>query len=280
MSTSNQTYKELAIPYFRDVFDIIDRVMRDNAVPYYLIGATAIALEFLKEGKKPSRGTKDIDFALMVSTMSEYDRIIDGLVSEGFNKVKLPWTIYHPEFDVAVDLLPFGQIEENDTDSFNERYSDLHVLGFKEVLENPDQVAVEDKVAKIPPLAGMVVLKLVAWSDRPEERDNDLSDILKIIDAYCDHDWDNVVDNHHDLFEIHDITGIGEMKIGSRILGRLAKEYMTKSEALSKRIFGLLQEHLANPDASEIARNWARAKDINLEEAASILKEFETGLKE
>lgn len=276
----NQTYKDLAIPYFKEVFDIIDNVLVKEGIPYYLIGATAIALEFLKEGKKPPRGTRDIDFALMLSSMDEYDDIVSDLRAQGFNKVEAPWTLYHEKYDVAIDLLPFGQIEENDTESFNQRYSDLHVLGLREVLENAYEILLEDKVVRIPPLAGMVVLKLVAWSDRPEERDNDLSDILKIIDAYCDHDWDNVVDNHHDLFEIHNTMGIGEMKIGSRILGRIAKEYLTKSEALSNRIFGLLEEHLANPEVSEIARNWARAKNINLEEAASILKEFEIGLKE
>lgn len=57
MSISNQTYKELAIPYFKEVFDSIDEVMMKLKVPYYLIGASAIALELLKEGIKPSRGT-------------------------------------------------------------------------------------------------------------------------------------------------------------------------------------------------------------------------------
>lgn len=170
MNTSNQTYKELAIPYFKEVFDLIDKVLVKEGVPYYLVGVTAIALELLKTGKKPSRGTKDIDFALMVSSMAQYDQVVELLVKEGFKKVKMPWTIYHYDYDVAVDLLPFGQVEENETISFQKRYSDLHVLGFREVLENATNIPVEHKVAKVPPLAGMVILKLVAWSDRPEER--------------------------------------------------------------------------------------------------------------
>lgn len=90
MSTSDQTYKELAIPYFKEVFDIIDKVLVKEGIPYYLVGASAIALELLKKGKKPSRGTKDIDFALMVSYMDEYDKVVELLVNEGFKKVKLP----------------------------------------------------------------------------------------------------------------------------------------------------------------------------------------------
>ena len=52
MSISNQTYKELAIPYFKEVFDCIDAVMMKLNVPYYLIGASAIALELLKDNNK------------------------------------------------------------------------------------------------------------------------------------------------------------------------------------------------------------------------------------
>lgn len=279
MSTSNQTYKELSTPHFKEVFDTIDSIMRANAVPYYLIGATAIALEFLKEGKKPPRGTADIDFALMLSSIAEYDHIVKDLHAHGFNKVKAPWTLYHEVFNVAIDLLPFGQIEENDTESFNQRYSDLHVLGFKEVLENAHEIAIEDKVAMIPPLPGIVILKLVAWSDRPEERDNDLYDILKIIEVYYEHEWDNILENHHDLLHFLDDTMIGELKIASRVLGRQARTYLLKSKELSDRIFDILGKHTTITESSFIAINWARQKDITVNEAVSILREFEIGLQ-
>jgi len=149
MTTLNQSYKELAIPYFRKVFDIIDEVMLKHAVPYYLIGATAIALELLKKGIKPSRGTKDIDFAIMISSLGEYEDIRYSLQECGFNKVKAPWTFYAEKYNVAIDILPYGEIEEGDTLKFNKRYSDLHVLGFREVLEDPEQVYIEEKIGCI-----------------------------------------------------------------------------------------------------------------------------------
>src|SRR5690554_2337263 len=172
MNTSNQSYKELAIPFFKETFDCIDQIMKDHQVPFYLIGVNAMALELLKKGIKPSRGTKDIDFAIMISSMDKYEEISQSLVQNGYNKVKAPWTFYSDKYNVAIDILPFGQIEENDTINFNKRYSDLHVLGFREVLEEAVEVEIEEKVVNIPPLPGMIVLKLVAWSDRPEEREN------------------------------------------------------------------------------------------------------------
>ncbi|WP_043023824.1 hypothetical protein [Fluviicola taffensis] len=128
MNSSNQSYKELAIPYFKEVFEIIDETMIDHKIPYYLIGASAIALELLKKGIKPNRGTKDIDFAIMISTMGQYEKLSETLVNKGFNRVKAPWTFFSQKYNVAIDILPFGEIEEQDTVQFNERYSDLHVL--------------------------------------------------------------------------------------------------------------------------------------------------------
>jgi predicted nucleotidyltransferase len=139
MSASNQTYKELAIPYFKEVFDCIDEVMIKLNVPYYLIGASAVALELLKGGIKPSRGTKDIDFAIMITSIQEFESIVKELSNYGFHKVEAPWTFYNDKFNIAIDLLPFGEIEEKFTLNFNERQTDLHVLGFSEVLEKPEQ---------------------------------------------------------------------------------------------------------------------------------------------
>lgn len=162
MSILNQTYKELSIPYFKEVFDCIDEVMIKLNVPYYLIGASAIALELLKKGIKPSRGTKDIDFAIMIANMKEFESIVEELANYGFNKVAAPWTLYHDKFNIAIDLLPFGEIEEKFTVNFNERYTDLHVLGFSEVLQQPETIQIEEKSIQIPSLPGMIILKLIA----------------------------------------------------------------------------------------------------------------------
>jgi predicted nucleotidyltransferase len=157
MNSSNQTYKELAIPYFMESFDCIDEVMKALNIPYYLIGVNAIALELLKQGIEPSRGTKDIDFAVMISGIHEYRNISSALEIRGFHKVSAPWTFYSEEYNVAIDILPFGELEEQFTTNFNERHTDLHVLGFREVMEEAVPIHIEEKIANIPPLPGMVV---------------------------------------------------------------------------------------------------------------------------
>lgn len=272
----NQTYKELAIPYFKEVFNIIDEVLTKRNIPFYLVGASAIALELLQDGKKPSRGTKDIDFAIMISSLEDFEQVVKDLETFGFNKVKAPWTIYHPKYNIAIDLLPFGEIEENYTINFNERFTDLHVLGFKEVLEDANEIWIEERIAKIPSLQGMILLKLVAWADRPEERPNDAYDILKIIDYYYFYKLEEILDNHYDILT----DDFDDMKISARVLGRKAAMILQKSEKLSERVFKILNENMINPEKSLFIRQWVKQKDWTFEYAVEILNEFETGLKE
>ncbi|MEH6705796.1 MAG: nucleotidyl transferase AbiEii/AbiGii toxin family protein [Galbibacter orientalis] len=278
MSKSNQTYKELAIPYFKEVFDIIDDVLVKLNIPYYLIGASAVALELLKGGIKPSRGTKDIDFAIMIASIQEFEAVVEALLKYGFNKVEAPWTLYNDRFNIAIDLLPFGEIEEKFTIQFNERYTDLHVLGFSEVLQESGTVQIEEKSLKIPSLPGMVILKLIAWSDRPEDRDNDLYDILRIIEHYFDLNFDEIVEHHNDTFPEED--DLDQFKIAARVLGRKASQFLNISEAINDRILKTINDNVANAKDSVIAKQWIRNREWDLEYAVQILEEFKLGLIE
>jgi predicted nucleotidyltransferase len=278
MSTSNQSYKELAIPYFREVFECIDRIMIGHGIPYYLIGVNAIALELLKSGIKPNRGTKDIDFAIMISSKGEYERISRSLSEATFSKVKnAPWTFYSERFSVAIDVLPFGEIEEHYATGFAARQADLHVLGFKEVLAESVPAQIEELVVHIPPLPGMVLLKLIAWSDRPEERDNDLSDILKIIQHYYDLCYNEILDYHQDLISDGPID---ELMTASELLGRKSRHFLEKSEKLKLRLQRILDENLSEVSQSRIAREWARKLDRDMQYAHALLLAFWKGLFE
>jgi len=68
------------------------------------------------------------------------------------------------------------------------------------VLADAREIYIDEKLVQIPPLPGMVILKLVAWSDRPEDRDQDPGDILKIIEHYFDYNYDEILEHHNDIF--------------------------------------------------------------------------------
>lgn|SRR5690606_16119018 len=275
MNSSSQTYKDLALPFFKETFDCIDEIMKKINIPYYLIGANAIALQFLKEKIKPGRATKDIDFAVMLSSLNEYKIITSELEMVGFRKVEAPWTFYSYKFDVVIDVLPFGEIEEKHSINFNERFVDLHVLGFREVMEDAIEVQIEEKIVNIPPLPGMVILKLIAWSDRPEQRQNDLSDILKIIQHYFDLEWDEIVELHYDILTNEPFD---RMKIAAEVLGRKSRQYLERSDKISERVLMVLQNDLQKASQSMIAREWARILDKDIQYAFELLTAFQKGI--
>ena len=112
-------------------------------------------------------------------------------------------------------------------------------------------------IVHIPPLPGMVLLKLIAWSDRPEERDNDLSDILKIIQHYYDLSYDEILDYHQDLISDGPID---ELMIASGLLGRKSRHFLEKSEKLKQRLQKVLEKislkHLNPESHGNGPENW------------------------
>ena len=281
MTDTSKSYKELGITYFKEVFDLLDDTFKKRGIPYYLIGATAIALELLKDGVKPARGTKDIDFAIMISSKSDYEAFTKELEEKGFTKVSAPWTFLHNGFDVVVDILPFGQIEENYTADFNQRHTDLHVLGLTEVMSEPTYVHIDDVLVNIPTIHGLIILKLIAWSDRPEERENDLGDILLIISKYYMIMWDYILDNHFDLLENLGVDGERSQRlVAARILGRESSSILLKSEKVRDRIFMVLEDNLSQGFDSVIAKNWAVKLSEPVEYTLSLMDSFLVGVKE
>lgn len=272
----NQTYKKLSIPHFHEVFVTIDEVMQKMRIPFYLIGASAVALELLRDGDYPIRGTKDIDFAIMISSLKQFDAVVGDLESRGFAKVTAPWTLYHSGFNVVIDLLPFGEIEEYNTINFDKRYVDLHILGFKEVMAEAKQIEIEESIANIPPLHGMIILKLIAWSDRPEDRDNDLKDILLIISKYFSLESDEIFDNHSDAID----DNFEPELVAARVLGRKAGEILNQSQAVKDRILTVLEENTSDLNNATIATKWAREMDWTVEKAIQILNNLKLGISE
>ena len=68
------------------------------------------------------------------------------------------------------------------------------------MLADAREIYIDGKLVQIPPLPGMIILKLVAWSDRTEDRDQDPGDRLTIIEYYFEYNYDKYMENHNDIF--------------------------------------------------------------------------------
>ena len=113
-------------------------------------------------------------------------------------------------------------------------------------------------------LSGIVILKLIAWDDRPEVRGDDIDDIAEIIKNYF-HLRDEEIFNHHsDLFT--DEIEIDE--IASQFLGREIGTIMSENPKLLERIKGILEKgineknNLADLIASESSETIEYSKSL------------------
>lgn len=240
--SSHKTYRELSWPYFKEVFLILDSVCHELGIEYYLIGAQARNFHLLESGIEPSRGTKDIDFAVMLPEMKSYDNMKNLLVSKDFREVNEPYRLIHDPSNTVIDLLPFGEIEEEGTVKFTDREAELSVIGMKEVNEFAIAVDIEGFTIKVSPLEGIVILKLISYSEKPERR-KDLDDIREILTHYFDMNDSRLYNEHSDVLdELPDENFI--ILAGARLMGRDMKKILSESVKLSKQIQHIISNEL------------------------------------
>lgn len=154
----------------------------------------------------------------------------------------------------------------------------IAVNGFREVYENgTDEVEFEnDQVFKVCTLPGIVILKLIAYDDRPEVRQNDIKDITLILKHYFNIETDNIYELHNDLFEDDRDTSL----IAARVLGRQMKSIFARSKDVEERITSIIQREIDNPEKSKIAELMVTGTDNEIISATAILKEILEGIQE
>ncbi len=130
------------------------------------------------------RATNDIDFGIVVETWDEFAGLRDALINgEGFRpQPNQQQRLLHEE-GAIIDLVPFGNLEQTTglivwPPDFT---VEMTTIGFREAYANSiDVLLADDLIVKVASLAGLALLKIVAWSGRHFERDaKDLGLIMK-----------------------------------------------------------------------------------------------------
>lgn len=206
-----------------NIFAALKRTFDAADVPFYLIGARARDVWFLPE--KNMRITRDIDWI----ASSEEDILFNAIrlqliENEKFTETQNPYTLFSPE-GTQVDLLP---LIENTGRSLE---------GLKEVFERGTEgVTFDDNsIYQVATIPAIVLLKFIAWDDRPELRLKDLGDIALILDNYFDRFDDDIYDNHSDLFGDRELE-----EIAAYVIGRKIKHIIGNSTHLKQRLTHIL----------------------------------------
>lgn len=188
----------------------LDAVMKQLATPYFVIGATArdILVEHV-HGLDTARATRDIDFAVAIPSWDDYDRLKATLTATGeFTLSASAHRLIFGKDEGAypLDLVPFDGVENGGEIVWPPTgESVMNVAGYGDAYASALDIEIEPGfLVKIVSLPAMVVLKILAWNDRPE-RDKHASDVLLVLRSYHQAgQFDRLYDEALDLLEQYD----------------------------------------------------------------------------
>lgn len=159
------------------VLSEVSAVAERHDVRLMVVGATA--RDILSEtivGALPARATADVDIAVAVPSWEAFGSLTADLPRIGRSPHRFLVA------GVQVDVVPFGGIETDDRLVDWGDGTRMSALGLREAYANAEPVRLPGGTeVLVPTVAGLVVLKLSAWSDRRLETKRDAVDLQTML---------------------------------------------------------------------------------------------------
>lgn len=264
---------------YKEIFEALERGFTKFGIDFYLVGATArdVWMRGVHE-KPPKRATSDLDFGIMIKDSYLFDELKEYLIKEeGFvpyreNAFVLIW-----KDKTQVDLIPFGELENEGVATVRGTgFTSMNVEGFQEVYEQAsEEVQTEDLHFRVCTLAGIVILKLIAWDDRPEMRGEDIDDIAEILKNYFHFNSDAIFEHHNDLFGDNDLD-----EVAAQYLGREIGKIISRNKKLTERVTAILERGLSDSNPNNLDELLARESDETIDYSRSLIAHILAGIKE
>ena len=206
------------------------------------------------------RVTNDIDFAIVVESWDEFIKLQNDLIDDREFKPHATMRqrlVY--QTGLLVDLVPFGDLEEvSGQISWPPDFSTvMSTVGFREAYDSSIEVRfADDLIVRVASLAGLALMKIVAWDDRRFERDAE--DLGLIMRNYLDAgNQDRIYSEHGDCLDL--LTEEFDYdKASARILGRDIGRLLTDtSRMIVERV---LSEEMDQYGADALAMAMVRNK--------------------
>jgi predicted nucleotidyltransferase len=284
MPTYKINYNQLSQqPEITEMLYALERGLDKFGIDFYLVGAVARNVWMTGINNiSPRRTTGDIDFAVLINDKGVYEALKTYLIiTEGFQPYKGNEYVLIWKENLEVDLLPFGAIDDEDA-KFNSNglgSTSISLQGFSEIYNDGlPTLDLEGKHQfKFCTLPGIVLLKLIAWDDRPESRRDDIKDISDILNHFFDMNDNEIFENHHDLFEKEEVS---LKHIAARVMGREMSKIAKKNELLFSRIVGILDSNTLVSQNSDMAKIMVEYYDNTIDDNVQLLKHLRQGFSE
>ncbi|HAU1322090.1 TPA: hypothetical protein F8R96_14285 [Legionella pneumophila] len=210
-----------------ELFELINKIARDNDSSYFLIGAKARDMLLDYFGKKAElRKTLDTDIALCCRNWQEFYKIKNAFVNGSDFTVdeKFEPRIISTKYG-CLDIVPFGEINEHDSNlKWPPDYDiNLSLIGFEDTFKHAIDITIRDITIKVASPLGFALLKLFAWVDRKAQKD--ASDFAYIIANYFDLGNENrLYEENQDLLDENFDYTLSGCRLLGRDLNNLSRE--------------------------------------------------------
>jgi predicted nucleotidyltransferase len=264
---------------FGEIFGALERGFSKFGIDFFLVGA--IARDVWMRGvheRPPKRATSDIDFGVMINDNSIFEELKNYLIeNEGFVPYKENAFVLIWKDKTQVDLIPFGDLEKEGVATVRGTgFTSMNVEGFQEVFEQAsEEIETEDLHFKVCTLAGIVILKLIAWDDRPEMRVDDISDIAEILKNYFHFNSDIIFEHHNDLFGDNELD-----EIAAQYLGREICKITSGNKKLTERVTNILERGLSDSNPNNLDELLARESGLTIDYSRRLISHILAGIKE
>jgi predicted nucleotidyltransferase len=227
-------------PVIVNMLKEMENVFQQHDVDFYIVGAVARDIQLAsKPGYGAIRATEDVDLAILLASEEQFYQVKEALLATGsFEAHPAEPTKLLYQRAIEVDLLPFGAIEndQRETRINKPKVFIMDMPGFQEAYSSVIPVLLDGISINVCSLEGIVLLKLIAYDDRPD-RTKDISDIEHIIKVYFDLFDDTVYSEYFDVMELYDTeTGNYLELVSARVIGRKIKDLLTNSPDVKNRM--------------------------------------------
>lgn len=217
----NISSEKLEHPLLKKLLTDIIPVFQKLKIKFFVIGATARDIIMELHGERSGRRTQDIDIAIAVDKWEEFKTIEDEITQlPDFKKDPKQQQRFLYLNDYQLDVVPYGGITTAEDKIFwpPDQSFAMTVLGFEEAEKDLVRIKIDDTLEiDIVSLAGIFILKLVAWKDRHHKGNKDADDMGFILLNYLNiHEERAAMEHYEEVYEIEEFT---ITKAGSALLG-------------------------------------------------------------
>lgn len=254
-----------------DIIAEVQTVSETMNIKILLVGALVRDIHFeYAHGVKSMRRTLDVDIAVMVNNLNEYNSFKNHLILDyDFTATNITHRL--KKNMIEIDLIPFGKnafpLNKAELDGNGQ---EMDISAFEEVYDNSVEVILLKKPKlhiRIPDIPGLMILKLFSYSDNPGRRKDaeDIYFIMKYFEQTLEPEVFHTQYEHLLTKYEYDSKKISIAILGEQIKAILADDTLTK---LKHIIFIEIEE---NSDYSLILK-MRRHDDNSFEQMLNFMK--------